>query len=155
MHRITRRFAVLVACVVGLAGASAVGAPPKNSEDNVKFTVKADKPVDGKQVVTLTLQVEKGWHLYANPVGNAGLTSAQTTVTFSADGKAVPAKIEYPEGKLEKDDVVGDYKVYEGTVTIKATIDRPATGAVQAEIALQCCNDKTCLLPSKVKLKVD
>jgi DsbC/DsbD-like thiol-disulfide interchange protein len=152
MHRITGRVAAFLACVV-VAGA--VTAAPKKSEDNVKIAVKADKPVDGKQVVTLTLDVAKGWHAYANPVGHVDLTDVQTVVTFSAGGKTVPAKVEYPAGKLVKDNVIGEYKVYEGTVTIKATIDRPADGSVEATVKFQTCTETMCLLPSTVKVKVE
>jgi DsbC/DsbD-like thiol-disulfide interchange protein len=155
MHRIIRRFAALLAGVVGLTGANTACAQAKKSEDNVKITVKAEKPADGKQVVTVTLEVAKGWHVYANPVGNPDLVSSQTAVTFNSGGKPVPAKVVYPEGALVKDKVVGDYKVYEGTVTLKATIDRPTDGPVEAEVAFQCCDENRCLLPSKVKVKVE
>ncbi len=41
----------------------------KTSADVVKATATADKPdADGKQTVTITLNIEKPWHLYANPV---------------------------------------------------------------------------------------
>ena len=154
MHQITRRFAALLACVVGVAGASPVQAQAKKSEDNVKITVKSAKASDGKQMVTLTLDVAKGWHLYANPVGNADLVSSQTAVTFTSGGKPVAAKVVYPEGTLVKDPVVGNYRVYEGTVTITATIDR-AAGPLEGIVAIQTCTESTCLLPSKVKVKVD
>jgi DsbC/DsbD-like thiol-disulfide interchange protein len=154
MHRITRRLVALLACVVGVVGGAAVSAAPK-SEDKVKFTVKAAKPESGKQVVTLTLAIEKGWHAYANPVGNADLDPTKTVVTFTSGGKPVPAKIEYPEGKLHKDTVVGDYKIYEGTITIKATIDHTGTDPVEATVAIQVCDEGSCLAPSKVKLKVE
>ena len=148
------RFATMLACVVGVASGNAVHAAPK-SEDNVKITIKADKPADGKQVVTLTLEVAKEWHLYANPVMNDDLVTSQTTIDFTVGGKPTKAKVEYPEGKLIKDTVVGNYRTYEGTVTIKATIDRAGDGPVEAIIAIQTCTDKKCLLQSIVKRKVD
>ena len=148
------RFNALLACVVGLVGGSAVHAAPK-SEDNVKFTVKADKPVDGKQVVTLTLEIAKPWHAYANPVGNPDLAPVQTVVAFTVGGKPATAKIDYPEGDLEKDKDIGNYRIYEGTITIKATVDRAAAGPLEAVVSIQTCTKTTCLLQSKVKLKVD
>ena len=45
-------------------------AAPLKSDSVVKATAAAAKPdADGKQTVTLTLAIDKGWHLYANPVG--------------------------------------------------------------------------------------
>jgi len=156
MHRIIPRVALLLPGIVWMAGGYRANAAPKKSEDNVKITIKADKPVEGKQVVTLNLEVAKTWHLYANPVGNKDLEAAQTVVKFTSGGKPVPAKIEYPEGKVEKDEVIGDYRIYEGTVTIKATLDRKdVAGPVEAAVTLQTCTKTTCLLQSTVKLKVD
>ena len=56
-------------------------AAPLTSDSVVKATAVADKPgPDGKQTVTLTLAIDKGWHLYANPVGTDDLAPVQTVV---------------------------------------------------------------------------
>jgi hypothetical protein len=57
---------------------------------------------------------------------------------FKGD-KIVEAKIQYPQGELIKDKVVGDYEVYKGTVTISATVSRSAgdTRGLEAEIRMQ------------------
>jgi len=149
MYQITRRVAALLAFVAGTCSASTVQAAPKSSEENVKITAKVDK-----DVVTLTVEVAKGWHLYANPVGNPDLASSQTVVTFMDGGKAVAAKVVYPEGKVTKDPVVGDYRIYEGTITIKATLPSVPAGPLEATVAVQTCTETMCLLPAKVKVKV-
>ncbi|HEX4589734.1 MAG TPA: protein-disulfide reductase DsbD domain-containing protein, partial [Gemmataceae bacterium] len=136
------------------------GQPPagaKRSDSVVKVTASADKPgADGKQVVKITLTIEKGWHAYANPVGNNDLTPAQTTVVVS--GKIEPKSVstEYPKGKVVVDPVVGNYLVYEGTAVIKAVVQRAAgdSGPLDVTVKFQACNDKTCLLPATVKLHV-
>src|SRR4051812_18969818 len=75
-----------------------LAAQGNKSESKVKASATADKPgADGKQVVTITLDIEKGWHTYANPVGLQDLTDTQTTVTVSGKGKPEVIKIEYPE----------------------------------------------------------
>ena len=156
MCRLTPLCVILLTAVVWSAIGSVADAQPKKSEENVKFTVKAEKPADGKQVVTLTMKVADGWHAYANPVGNKDFADIQTTVTFMAGGKPVPAKVDYPTGTLKKDAVVGDYNIYEGTVTIKAVLNRAGvTGPVEAAVKVETCNERTCLLPSTVKVKVD
>jgi hypothetical protein len=129
----------------------------KNSADVVKATATADKPdADGKQTVTITLNIEKPWHLYANPVGLKDLTDNQTVVTFNAGGKAIKANVTYPEGKLLKDDIVGDYKVYEETATIKATVvhAKDDTRPLTVEVRVNACNDKRCLLPGTITVPV-
>src|SRR5262249_44008009 len=95
------------------------------SSDKIKLKVEADKAgADGKQNVMLSLDIEKGWHVYANPVGDDLLEDAATKLTFLADGSPVEAKVEYPKGKTV---TAGPdrYNVYEDSVTIKATVQRP------------------------------
>ena len=153
-------------CVGAMAlamGASMLLCPPmlaaaKTSSDMVKVEVAAGKiAADGTQEVTLTLNVEDGWHLYANPVGNDDLASAQTTVKISGATKPKDVKIAYPKGKVVKDATVGDYSTYEGKVVIKARVSRAKddTGPLEVSIKLQACNEKTCLPPGTVKLKVE
>ena len=125
------------------------------SEDVVKIAVKADKPSDGKQVITLSLQIDKCWHIYANPVLLPDLASAQTVVTVTANGKAVGATIEYPTGDLVKDDVVGDYRIYAGAVTIRATIDHSTAGPKEVVVGFWATNSVKGLLPSRVRLRVE
>lgn len=146
----TIRIAVVAAVV--FAGSALA---QKTSADVVKVVVKSDKPdADGKQNVTITIDIEKGWHLYANPVGNDMLKSAQTTI--KPGDKIELVKVDYPEGKTTKDEVAGDYKTYEGTVVIKAMVRRPAdaSGPFTLSLRLQACDEKTCKLPSTIKVEV-
>jgi uncharacterized protein len=149
-----RRLAPLAVLLLGVLVVVADARPPRDSSGVVKSELKAGKPdADGKQTVTITLAVEKGWHLYANPVNNKDLTDAQTEVTITAKDSKV-LKLTYPPGKLEKNAVVGDYMIYEDTVTITALVQRAKgdESPLTATVAFQACNDKTCLLPAKVKL---
>jgi len=132
----------------------------KNSESVVKVTAKADKPdADGKQIVTITMNVDKDWHTYANPPGLEDLENSQTVVEISAKTKPESVKLDYPKGKVRKDEVVGDYRIYEGKVEIKATVQRAKgdAGPLEVKVKFQACSDvtKTCLLPATVKLNVD
>jgi uncharacterized protein YyaL (SSP411 family) len=139
------------------ASGQPVGGGAKRSDAVVKATAKGDKPAaDGKQTVTVTLTMDKGWHVYANPVGNQDLDSARTIVALSGKIKPKAVNVDYPKGKVVKDMVVGDYNVYEGRVEIKATVERAAddVGPLEVTIKLQACNEKTCLLPATVKLTV-
>jgi uncharacterized protein YyaL (SSP411 family) len=60
---------------------------PSKSESVIKLQAKAEpaKPgADGKQEVSLTINIDEGWHLYANPVGQDDLSSVATTLEVSA-----------------------------------------------------------------------
>jgi uncharacterized protein len=148
-------------CVVGLLGLSAVLlcdagpvlAQAKKSDSVVKVEAKADKPdADGKQSITITLDIDRPWHVYANPVDNEDLTGAQTVISVASKVKLDDVKVEYPTGKLQKDNDE-KFKIYEGKVTIKAQVKRAKgdTSPLEVTIKLQACNDKTCLVPATIK----
>ena len=130
----------------------------KKSGSVVKVEAKAGSAgEDGLQNVTITLAIDKGWHIYANPVGFDDLASSQTTITLSSGKKLGNVRITYPEGKLVKDKVLGgEYKIYENKVTIKASFRREAgdTGPLEVATKFQACNASSCLLPATVKVTV-
>jgi uncharacterized protein YyaL (SSP411 family) len=133
------------------------GVKKSDSVVKIKASVDPEKPGDdGKQVVTVTITIDKGWHLYANPVGNEDLESSQTKVSVSGKEKLEDVTVEYPEGKEINDATVGKYKVYEDKVTIKATVKRAKgdTGSLEVTVKFQSCSDSSCLLPATKKLTV-
>lgn len=136
-----------------------------NSDTKVKATLsatKADK--DGKQTVTITLEIEKGWYIYANPTNHneaADLVAPnRTSVTF----KKTEAKIKYPAGKTKMEPIgkeIGRWNIYQDKVEIVAEIRRPNDGSIiEASVDVNAChiNEKgltgTCLPPGKIVLKV-
>jgi DsbC/DsbD-like thiol-disulfide interchange protein len=129
------------------------GSRKSDSVVKAKAAASAD---GGKQVILVTLDIEPGWHVYANPVGNEDLAPAQTEIKVAAGGKAVPSQVQYPAGKLVKDKLVGDYQVYAGTVTIPVALQQaPNTGGpVDVSVSIQACNDKSCLQPATLKVSV-
>lgn len=144
-----------IACV-NLAAAQTGG--KKTTESIVKVKARADKPAaDGTQTITITLNIEKGWHVYANPPGNDELKSSQTVVTISGADKPQTTKTTYPKSKTVKDPLVGDYAIYEGASEVKVTIKRPpgAKAALEATVKCQACNDKSCLPAATIKVPVE
>src|SRR5262249_31752045 len=136
--------------------APAEGGGAKKSESVVKVKATADKPgADGQQIVTLTVTIDDGWHLYANPVPQ-DFPGIPVTVTVDAKNKPKDVQVEYPEGKVVKDALTGDYRIYEKTVTIKAKVkrDKGDAGPLDVNVKVQACNKDKCLLPGVVKLTV-
>jgi DsbC/DsbD-like thiol-disulfide interchange protein len=145
---------VLAALALGLA-AQSLSAGSKLNPVSVQAT--AGKPDDGgKQTITVQIKIDKGWHIYANPVKHEDLTSAQTTVTVKAGGKALPAKVMYPAGTAHTDKLVGTFNIYEDQVTIKAEVLRPSgeTGPMEVNVKYQACDAKQCLTPKTVKIEL-
>jgi uncharacterized protein len=128
----------------------------KKSDSVVKVSATQTKPdAAGKQTVTVTFVVEKGWHIYANPVGNADLAETRTVVEIKATGKP-QVKVTYPAGKVIQDKDVGNYRVYEGKVNVRAAVVR-ANGdksPLEVSVRFSACNDKGCLPPASIKVPV-
>src|SRR5437660_7834389 len=104
-----RRIA-LSGAILGMAflmvGMLPVHAGGKKSDSKVKVSATVTKPdAAGKQLVTVILAHDLGWHTYANPVGNDDFDSNKTVVTVKAKGKPVNVKVDYPTGKVHKDKI--------------------------------------------------
>jgi DsbC/DsbD-like thiol-disulfide interchange protein len=126
----------------------------KLSESKVKITADASKVgPDGKQNVTLTLTIEKGWHIYANPVNFEDLAGAQTVVKVSAKGKVSNVAVNYPPGKMYAKE---KYDVYEGTIKIPVSLKRAAgdTSPLEVSVFVQACDHNVCLKESTISLTV-
>lgn len=153
-------------CVVGvlaltlpailLGGAGTALAQAKKSDSVVKVEAKADdKPdADGKQTITITLDIQKDWHLYANPVENDDYANAQTIVRITSKVKLEDVKIDYPAGKLYGDKE--KFRIYEGKVTIKAHVKRARAdnGPLVINVQLSACDARVCLQPATIKKEV-
>jgi DsbC/DsbD-like thiol-disulfide interchange protein len=153
-----RRLTVgLLALSLLLAGIAINQAQGQKSDAKVKIEASAAKPdASGKQTVTVTLTIDKGWHTYANPPGPADFAGIPTTITINAEKKPQKVTIDYPKGTLVKDPKQGDYRIYEGKVVIKAVVQRAKgdTSALDVQVKIQTCNENSCLFPATVKLKV-
>jgi DsbC/DsbD-like thiol-disulfide interchange protein len=145
-----------LALLLGGAGGAA-RAQGKKSDAVVKTDARAGKlAADGTQAVSVTLLIDRGWHVYANPAGNEDLASVQTTVAVTSKTKLEDVKVDYPAGKVVKDKDLGDYNTYENKVAIKATVRRAKgdTGPLEVTVKFQACNERMCLLPATVKVSV-
>src|SRR5438552_4010740 len=97
--------ALVGAGVMALAMGDAIFAQGKKSDSKIKVTAKATTPdADGKQTITLTVAIDKGWHLYANPVGNEMFAENKTVVTVTGKVKLQAVKVAYPQGTLHRDE---------------------------------------------------
>ncbi len=140
------------------------------SDSKVKSTVTATKPdADGKQKVTITLDIDKGWYLYANPLGgnefaNRTFGDNRTTVTIKAKNK-VNVEVNYPKGKFKSEDILGDiaeWHIYQDRTTIEAVVRRAAgdSSPLDVQVQVNACligkdgKTSTCLQPGNIMVKV-
>jgi archaellum component FlaG (FlaF/FlaG flagellin family) len=126
----------------------------RESADVVKGELKIDPPAaDGSRKATVTLTIEKPWHIYANPVGDEMLKPSQTSIEVLIDGKPVAGvTVTYPQGKAIKDAAGSEYRIYEGSVAFTVTLPAAAK-APEVRVRVIACKEGTCLLSSVLKLK--
>jgi len=148
--------AILVAFTIAALALILPAYAGEKSDSKVKATAKASKiGADGKQTVTINIDIEKDWYIYANPVRSEDFEDNKTRVSIKAKDK-VDVNVLYPTGK-EK--VAGKIKmnIYEKNVTIEALVKRTPgdTSPLQVSIDVNSCSQKgICLLPGTVKLTV-
>jgi hypothetical protein len=114
-------------------------------------------PAGGKCRVLVQLQIADGWHIHANPPGDAEYDIA-TEVELNSKLDLELTNLRYPAGK--KEERGPDEKpqlVYTGKVSIFGEIAVPAEAAGRRDdlvllVNYQACNDKKCLRPTKLKL---
>jgi thiol:disulfide interchange protein len=163
----SHRGRVLTAAVFGLAalvlalgpGGTSTAAGGKD-KSHTKVTATASKPdSQGRQTITITMDIEKPWYAYANPVGFEELENAQTTVKIaSKGGKLEEVKITYPPGKEKTDSLLkANYKIYLDKVTITGQVRRAKgdTSPLEVSVTFMNCHPKgMCLPPETVKFSL-
>jgi len=127
-----------------------------DSRSKVKASATAGKiDENGKQLATVTLLIEKKWHLYANPVKNEDFDSNKTVVKVFTKVNPVKVEIQYPEGKLYKDKSSKiSFMVYEEKVEIPVVVQRAGgdVSPLEIEVTFSACDDRACLLPATLRL---
>jgi hypothetical protein len=128
-----------------------------NYQPFVKVTATTTQPdAEGRQVITITMDIEKGYFILANPVQYDDLEPAQTIVKIVSANKLNEVKIDYPPGKREvsgKD----SYFIYEDKVEIRVTLKRAEDDTGPLDLSVKCHpfgRRGPCLLPEQVKLQV-
>jgi uncharacterized protein YyaL (SSP411 family) len=129
--------------------------------DVLKVGVKApEKVAAGESLeVTINLDVQDGWHIYANPSGSE--TTPPTRIEIKPGAPAKIAAVEYPRGNAKSLAANGGARmmVYEGKVAIpvRLKIDPKTPGGpieVPLRVRYQACDDRRCLAPAVAEVAV-
>jgi len=161
-HRLGLSLALVLAGVFGLpqlqAGQSGErvpkveivrNAPALGSTVDHVHVVNVRRPGPESDMLLITLRVDRGYHINANPATSDNLIA--TSVAFSG---VAPEKMAYPPPSRFKtrfaDDVLD---VYEGTVVITATFSAGTLNRVHGlslTVTAQACTEDVCLLPDDI-----
>ena len=118
--------------------------------------VKAER--DGIFNVKLRLKIAAGWHINANPAGQANLIP--TTLTIDTDTPMDIIDVAYPKGRSARFEFSDQpVNVYEGNLTIplklKQKSNRKSNTQVTLKLSYQPCSETECLLPQTLNIPLD
>jgi uncharacterized protein YyaL (SSP411 family) len=123
-----------------------------NSAAHVKAAAQGASYADHDEIL-VTLMIDPGYHLNANPASIDYLMPTVVTVESSP-----AAKITYPVGQVFKPKFSPEgISVYEGSVAIRADLPKGSLGSVVSpalQIDVQACTDRLCLPPATLTTSV-
>ena len=105
------------------------------------------------------LQIAEGWHIQANPAGDPDDPATEVEIDESKLEIKLTS-LRYPKGKsTPRAPGEPPQLLYEGKVSIFGQLEIPASAAGQDEdlvvsVMHQACDDKQCLPPKPLKLKI-
>lgn len=108
---------------------------------------------DAKGTLAVTLRIDSGFHINANPASDKYLIPTSLNVVG-----AQPVRVAYPPPAYFKPKFADDrIAVYEGTVVITAVFARGALGHLAlfgTTVTAQACTDAICFPPADLPLRI-
>ncbi len=138
-----------------LASTPAAGVPPETMQDPAQLVAStlslAEEAADGEgyRAFTLTLEVEEGWHINANPASDEFL------IATAVEGKdAELQQVSYPTAeKVRFAFADEEIAVYEGKVEIRGRV-HPLNERAALVLTFQPCDDSRCLRPVEREVQI-
>lgn len=121
-----------------------------NSANHVQASATLTPSPKGA-ILTVVINIEKGFHINANPASDPDLAPTRLSINGYPQ-----LKVQYPPSQIFKAPfAVQGLAVYTGKVQLQAHLSHWPEKAVQANLRVQACNDKFCLTPATIALHVD
>jgi uncharacterized protein len=155
--------AVLLSAAYGYAASPEGGAPEsartaagqnarhlKDTADHVRITA-ADRDVSDADRIVVTVEIDRGFHINANPASFDYLIPTMLKVT-----NQTPLRVVYPRPVRFKPKFADEVlDVYEGTIRITAEFPQGTlarTPYLLGAVTAQACTDEICLPPADLAL---
>jgi uncharacterized protein len=110
-----------------------------------------------RAVVSLTIQ--DGWHIYANPAGLPEMRPTTLGLDPQSEATVRLLEVSYPPGESKVLGSLGTEKValYEGKVQFTARLKladdaKAGTAKITFRLSYQACNDKLCQAPARLEV---
>ncbi len=123
-------------------------------QGNIRLT---SKTTNSEGEFDIIIEIKDGWHINSNqPLDKQLIATSLSLVDATSDNKNIAVNIQYPKGKLQSLSFSNDnLSLYSKHAIIRVKFNnRPAHPSDIVKIQLQACNNKLCLLPEKLLLKL-
>lgn len=147
---------VLVICICCLKAAA------QEEENPAKWTLNVEKKPgkiakDDSFAATLSVKIEKGWHLYALEKIDGG--PIPTSISLAENQPFELGTIDFPP-PIETDDAVFGVvtKFYEDSAKFRLplrAVQIPESAKIQVKVRYQICSSEMCLPPKSVLVEAD
>jgi hypothetical protein len=134
----------------GLPGPGAGGSPGAHDSAGRVTVTGTVRTRDDADVLEVSLRVQRGWHVNANPASLETLVPTRLLIE-----NAVPRRIVYPPGApFRARFAPEEIRVYQGDVAIRAEFLAGGTAALRARVSVQACSDQECLAPAVLPIRL-
>ena len=146
------------------------GDPGSKLMDSSKYVAAAGRLIESKDhpilpgtdiTIAIDIKIAEGWHIYANPTGVKGISPTKLTLEAEAGSATSLDSLKYPEGtaKILASTSKEKVSLHEGTAEIIAKVKldpklKPGPHSLVFNLHCQACNDKSCMSPSRLSVKV-
>jgi len=125
---------------------------------NVVAPEKVIVKAGATQEIPFTIQIKSGYHVNSNTPSDEYLIPLK--LTFAADGPVQVVDIAYPKPSMEKLEFSPKpVSVFQGDVKATAKVKagsnlHPGASSLLGKLRYQACNDRMCLPPRTLEIKV-
>ena len=125
-------------------------------EDPVKWDAHLDKQNDSIYNLVFTAKIEKGWHVYAQEIGEDGPISTTFSFTSSPEKYELIGNTSETDIPAVYDDVFGmDIKYFKDEAVFVQSLNiHDLDAVIEVEVEFMVCNDSQCLPPDIVPFQV-
>lgn len=132
---------------------------PSKKDERIRAQayLSVDKiPAGSTCQVIVVVNVEKGWHINANPPSPAFVIPVK--LNYKSKNNVELIDVKYPPGKpFDLDGAAVPILVYDGEVQLRGTVQIPAeagglTEDMEINVTYQACHERGCLPPKTIKL---
>ncbi len=117
-----------------------------SSADHVHATAQ----LTSSGALRVAIEIDKGYHINANPASDPYLIPTRLAVDHAAG-----LKVHYPRPETFKTPFAPQgLAVYSGHVVLRAQLPPTTPAPPQVTVRVQACNDQYCLVPARLQLPV-